>query len=61
MKKTIKYAKSHINPKFGTGSQYINWIHIEDLCGIFVHIIEKSIYGVYNAVATEKNKNVDFT
>ena len=28
---------------------------------MFVHIIEQSIYGVYNAVATEKNKNVDFT
>jgi len=61
MKKTIKYARKHINPKLGTGSQYINWIHIEDLCRMFVHIIEQSIYGVYNAVATEKNKNVDFT
>ena len=61
MKKTIKYARKHINPKLGTGSQYINWIHIEDLCRIFVHTIEQSIYGVYNAVATEKNKNVDFT
>ena len=61
LKKTIKYAKNHMNPKFGTGSQYINWIHIEDLCGIFIHIIEQSIYGVYNAVATEKNKNIDFT
>ena len=61
MKKTIKYARKHINPKLGSGSQYINWIHIEDLCRIFVHIIEQSIYGVYNAVATEKNKNIDFT
>jgi len=61
MKKTINYARKHINPKLGNGSQYINWIHIEDLCRIYVHIIQQSIYGVYNAVATEKNKNVDFT
>ena len=61
MKKTINYARNHINPKLGTGSQYINWIHIEDLCLIYLHIIQKSLYGVYNAVATEKNKNVDFT
>ena len=26
IKKTIKYARKHINPKLGTGSQYINWI-----------------------------------
>ena len=45
----------------GDGSQYINWIHIEDLCRIFVHLIQHSIYGIYNAVATEKNTNVDFT
>ena len=61
MKKTINFARKHINPKLGDGSQYINWIHIEDLCRIYVHIIQQSIYGVYNAVATEKNKNVDFT
>ena len=53
--------EKHINPKLGDGSQYINWIHIEDLCRIYVHIIQQSKYGVYNAVATEKNKNVDFT
>ena len=61
MKKTINFARKHINPKLGDGSQYINWIHIEDLCRIYIHIIQQSIYGVYNAVATEKNKNVDFT
>ncbi len=61
LKETINYARKHINPRLGKGTQYINWIHLEDLCRIYLHIIENSLYDVYNAVSNEKNKNSDFT
>jgi uncharacterized protein len=36
----------------GSGEQVISWIHIEDLCRMFVYAIEnESLIGVYNAVS----------
>lgn len=36
----------------GTGQQFMSWIHIDDLCGMFVKAAEdQSMSGVYNAVA----------
>ncbi len=46
---------------FGTGNQYYPWIHIDDLCRIFIQAIENETYnGVYNAVAPQEitNKNM---
>lgn len=48
----------------GDGKQYISWIHIDDLCGLFIKGIEdKNMQGVYNAVAPEivTNKNLVLT
>lgn len=39
-------------PIFGTGKQVVSWIHIEDLCKLFIYAIENpEIAGIYNAVA----------
>lgn len=36
----------------GNGKQLVSWIHIEDLCRIFIHAIEnENLNGSYNAVA----------
>jgi len=36
----------------GSGNQIISWIHIDDLCRIYIEAIEnKELNGVYNAVA----------
>lgn len=41
-----------ILPIFGTGKQVVSWIHIEDLCKLFIYAIENpEIAGIYNAVA----------
>jgi uncharacterized protein (TIGR01777 family) len=38
----------------GNGKQYISWIHIDDLCGMFIKAMDdQSMHGVYNAVAPE--------
>ena len=41
----------NVGTAFGGGKQWQSWIHIEDLAGIFLHVIENKLSGVYNAVA----------
>lgn len=42
----------------GSGKQLVSWIHIDDLCRIFIHAIEnENISGSYNAVAPEPVSN----
>lgn len=42
----------------GGGNQVISWIHIEDLCRIYLKTIQdKSIHGVYNGVAPKPVTN----
>ncbi|MCL6272680.1 TIGR01777 family oxidoreductase [Muricauda sp. 2012CJ35-5] len=40
-----------VGAPFGSGLQWQSWIHINDLAGIFVHIMENHLKGVYNGVA----------
>lgn len=45
----------------GSGDQYMSWIHIDDLCNMFIHSAEHAeVEGVYNAVGPnpEINKNI---
>ncbi len=47
---------------FGSGSQYYSWIHIDDLCNIFLQNIEDtSMVGVYNGVSPKPLTNKEFT
>ena len=42
----------------GSGNQYMAWIHIEDLCNMYIKAIQESkMNGVYNAVAPEHVTN----
>ncbi|MDX5442493.1 MAG: TIGR01777 family oxidoreductase [Hymenobacteraceae bacterium] len=46
----------------GTGKQYMSWIHIDDLCRLFVKAIEEPAFsGTYNAVAPHPVTNEEFT
>ena len=46
----------------GSGLQYLSWIHIDDLCRLYVHAIKtETMRGVYNAVAPNPVTNKDFT
>ena len=46
----------------GNGKQMVSWIHIEDLCRIFIHAIENEhLNGSYNAVAPEPVSNKKLT
>jgi hypothetical protein len=46
----------------GSGKQYMSWIHIEDLCQMFVYMLEnEQLSGVYNAVGKQPVSNAEFT
>jgi len=46
----------------GNGKQMISWIHIDDLCRLFLFAIENDqLNGVYNAVAPEPVTNKTLT
>ncbi len=45
----------------GSGRQYLNWIHLEDLCRLYIRAVEDpTMEGVYNAVAPEQITNAAF-
>ncbi len=45
----------------GSGKQYMPWIHIDDLCNIYLKAIEdQQMQGAYNAVSTEHTTNKEF-
>ncbi|SES94272.1 TIGR01777 family oxidoreductase [Hymenobacter actinosclerus] len=46
----------------GSGKQYMSWIHLDDLCRLFIRAIEDEQWrGVYNAVAPNPVTNKEFT
>lgn len=46
----------------GSGKQFMSWIHIDDLCRLFIKALEEPQFtGVYNAVAPNPVTNEEFT
>jgi len=46
-----KPVRLGVGASLGTGRQYLSWIHIDDLCGMFVKAVEdEQMNGAYNAV-----------
>jgi len=62
LKKLIAPARWGLSAAMGSGKQYLPWIHIDDLCKMYIHCLENSnIEGVYNAVAPQHITNKKFT
>lgn len=57
-KKPLKFG---IAPILGSGKQIMSWIHIEDLCRMYLHALKNNIEGVFNAVAPQTVSNKTFT
>jgi uncharacterized protein len=59
--KIIIPVKLGIGSAIGDGTQYFPWIHIDDLCSIYIKAIEDTqMTGAFNAVAPEHNTNKQF-
>lgn len=54
-------VKMGIGSPLGSGKQYIPWIHIDDLCNLYLKAVEdQSMMGAWNAVAPEHITNREF-
>ncbi|QCR24566.1 TIGR01777 family oxidoreductase [Pontibacter sp. SGAir0037] len=55
-------VKMFAGAPLGSGNQYMSWIHIDDVCRLFIRAIEDTQFeGVYNAVAPHPVTNKEFT
>lgn len=53
--------KLGLGSPFGSGKQMQSWIHIDDLVSIYYFAVQKSLEGVYNAVAPNPVTNETLT
>lgn len=59
MAKPIRWG---LGAPLGSGRQYLSWIHLDDLCRMFVQAIEREdMNGVYNAVGLRPVTNKELT
>jgi hypothetical protein len=47
--------------RLGSGRQYLSWIHLDDLAGMFRFALESQARGVWNGVAPNPVTNAEFT
>lgn len=58
-KKPLKFGIAGI---LGSGKQVVSWVHVEDLCRMFLHAIENpNLQGAYNAVTANPVTNKQLT
>jgi len=58
-KKPIRFGAAGI---LGSGKQYVSWIHIDDLCRMYLQAVEDpNLFGSYNAVAPKPVTNKELT
>jgi uncharacterized protein (TIGR01777 family) len=57
MAKPVKWG---VGASLGTGNQWVSWIHMNDICQIFLRAIEnEKMHGAYNGVAPNPVTNQD--
>lgn len=60
-KKMILPTRFGLGAPFGNGKQFTSWIHLDDICELYLKSIEDvTLNGVYNAVAPEYITNKEF-
>lgn len=57
----VKPIKFGVGAAFGSGKQWQSWIHIQDIAGIFLYILNNNLKGVYNGVAPLPETNETLT
>lgn len=58
----MKPIRYFVGAPIATGEQFFSWIHINDLCSLFIWALEhESMEGIYNAVAPNPVTNTEVT
>ncbi len=59
--KMLLPLKLGMAPYFGDGKQYYSWVHIEDVCRGYLHLLKNnSLSGAYNMTAPHPVRNKEF-
>ena len=62
LKQLVPIFKLRLGSALGSGKQYMPWIHIDDLCGIYLEaIVNQKMNGAYNAAVTDATTNAAFS
>ena len=62
LKNLVPVFKNRMGAALGSGKQYMPWIHIEDLCKMYLEAIENSeLSGPYNAAINDGTTNKIFS
>jgi uncharacterized protein (TIGR01777 family) len=62
LKKLTPIFKMRLGSALGSGKQYMPWIHVDDLCAIYLEAIKNSnMTGAYNAAIFDNTTNAVFS
>lgn len=62
LKKLSPVFKFRLGSALGSGKQYMPWIHVDDLCGIYLEALNNStMNGAYNAAVHDNTTNAVFS
>jgi uncharacterized protein (TIGR01777 family) len=62
LKEIVRPIRWGVGAALGDGTQWMSWIHIDDLCALIAYAIENpQVEGVYNAVAPQPVTNRELT
>lgn len=59
--KMLTPIKLGVGSPLGSGDQLMPWIHIDDLCRMYLFAIKNDLKGVYNAISNQIITNKEFT
>lgn len=62
LKKLIPLFKFRLGSALGSGKQYMPWIHVDDLCNIYLQaVLDSDMEGPFNAAVTDNTTNTFFS
>ncbi|MFV8327146.1 TIGR01777 family oxidoreductase [Flavobacterium sp. ZS1P14] len=62
LKKLIPVFKYRLGSVLGSGKQYMPWIHIDDLCRVYLEaVVNEEMNGPYNAAVNDNSTNAVFS
>jgi uncharacterized protein (TIGR01777 family) len=62
VKKLLLPVKLFVGGPLGSGKQYVSWIHIDDLTGMYLFVLgNEKLKGIFNAAAPHPVTNSEFT
>lgn len=62
LRKLLPIFRWRLGAALGSGKQYMPWIHVDDLCNMYVHaLVNPMMAGPYNAAVNDNTNNLLFS